>query len=300
MNMKKALMAAALLCALVNFAFAGGGWATGERVVYDGESEVVFTYSGLEGVSARVYQNGTFVGGINTGTAQRRIVTDGSHTFEVRPGVYDSATKQTVEDTTASKTLTVSSLKNRSSVRIVIVKSGDRNVVSEFSLTNAVAIQTQPKPPETPAAQPANKPEPAKPQSPSAPARQIIDLTGQNEFGIVMEMNKTYRLKFYSGDALECIVEAPRAYRSVVITTEGDFDTVLGLSSMIGDIASRPQMAAQLGWHVNGSGVDDISTTNRNARFTFNSVPAGGKLMFRVSEKNDRAGTFILTIQGNQ
>jgi WD40 repeat protein len=181
MNMKKTLMAGAFLCALANFAFAGGGWASDERPVYDGESEVVFTCSGLEGVSARVYQNGTFVGEINTGTSQRRIVTDGSHTFEVRPSIYDSASKQTIGDKTASKTVTVSSRKNRSLVRIVIAKSGGRNVVSELGLTNAVAIQTQPKPQETtPAAQPANKPPPAQAQQISAQDVEIYPQVGRD------------------------------------------------------------------------------------------------------------------------
>ncbi|MDR1074566.1 MAG: hypothetical protein LBL45_13005 [Treponema sp.] len=89
--MKKTVIAAALFCATARFAFAGGGWASDDKPVYDGESEVVFTYSGTEGVSARVYQDGAFVGSLETGTSKRRIVADGSHTFEVRSGVYDAA-----------------------------------------------------------------------------------------------------------------------------------------------------------------------------------------------------------------
>jgi TolB-like protein len=155
MMMKKVFMGTAFLCALANFAFAAGQqWAADDRIVYDGESEVLFSYTGPEGVSARVYRNGNFAGSLNSGETKRLVIADGSHTFDVRPGVYDAATQQTVEDTAASKTVTVSSRKNRSSVRIVIAKSGGRNVVSEFGLKNAVAIQTQPKPPETtPAAQ---------------------------------------------------------------------------------------------------------------------------------------------------
>lgn len=154
------------MCALANLASAGGSWASDDRVAYDGESEVIFTYIGPEGVSVRVYEDGALLGSIDAGTSKRRIVVDGSHTFEARSGVYDAANKRTVEDATTSKKLTVNSRKNRSSVIIIIEKSGSANIVRELNLTNAAAIQTQPKPVED--APPAQTAAPAAPPPGSA------------------------------------------------------------------------------------------------------------------------------------
>jgi hypothetical protein len=50
-------------------AFGTGSWAASDRVVYDGESEIIFDYSGPEWVLARVYQDGTapYPGGFGAG-----------------------------------------------------------------------------------------------------------------------------------------------------------------------------------------------------------------------------------------
>ncbi|MDR3356285.1 MAG: right-handed parallel beta-helix repeat-containing protein [Spirochaetaceae bacterium] len=154
--MKKVFTGIVFLAA-AGAAFGTGSWAASDRVVYDGESEIIFDYSGPEGVLARVYQEGKFVGDIRTGETKRRIVEDGSHNFEVHSGVYDAAKKETVTNP-QSLSLRIDARKNRSSVRVTVSAADGENLVTGLSLSGAVAIQTRPKPP----------PEPAAGQSPPA------------------------------------------------------------------------------------------------------------------------------------
>jgi tetratricopeptide (TPR) repeat protein len=149
--MKKALISIVFL-AVANIVFAGGSmWASSERVVYDGESEIFFSYTGPEGVSARVYEDGTFLGSLSAGEIKRRISNDGSHTIEVRSGVYDAATKKTVESPQSSN-IRINARKNRSTVKITISGTNGQNRITDLSLTGSVAIQTQPKPQQNKAA----------------------------------------------------------------------------------------------------------------------------------------------------
>jgi hypothetical protein len=135
-----------MFLAAANIVFAGGSsWASSNRTVYDGESEILFSYSGPEGVLARVYQNGELLGSLNTGETKRRIVSDGSHTIEVHSGVYDAATKKTVEDPQSSN-IRINARKNRSTIKIAISRINGQNRVTDLALTGTVAIQTQPKP----------------------------------------------------------------------------------------------------------------------------------------------------------
>jgi hypothetical protein len=143
--MQKVLISMVFLAA-VNAVFAGGSsWVSSDRVVYDGESEIFFNYSGPEGVLARVYQNGELLGSLNAGETKRRIVGDGSHTIEVCSGVYNETTKETIEDPQSSN-IRINAWKNRSTVKIVISRINGKNRVTDLSLTGTVAIQTQPKP----------------------------------------------------------------------------------------------------------------------------------------------------------
>jgi hypothetical protein len=142
--MKKALISMVFLAA-ANMLFAGGSsWAPNDRVVYDGESEIFFSYTGPEGVLARVYEDGKLLGSLTPGETKRRIVTDGSHTIRVHSGVYNEATKKTVEDPQSSNIL-IAARKNRSTVKIAISRTNGQNRVRDLALTGAVAIQTQPK-----------------------------------------------------------------------------------------------------------------------------------------------------------
>jgi hypothetical protein len=153
-------------------AFAGGHWAASDRVAYDGESEVLFSYSGPEGVSARVYENGTFIGSLDAGETKRRVIADGSHIYKVVSGVHDAAKKETVEGPHSSS-IRIDARKNRSTVRIVIARVNRENRVTELALTNAVAIQTRPKPQEgSPSAPAAAAVTPTTPATPTAGAAQ--------------------------------------------------------------------------------------------------------------------------------
>ncbi|MDR1219632.1 MAG: penicillin-binding protein activator LpoB [Treponema sp.] len=161
--MKKTLFCACFVTA-ASLAFAGGKWAADETLVYDGESEIIFTYSGPVGVSAIVYEDGSYIGQLSAGTSKRRIVADGNHTFEVRSAVYDAAKKKTMEDVAGAKKLAIDSRKNRSRVSVSISSSNGRNLITGFSLTNTAAISTRPKPEDTdavaaPAARNAAKPD---------------------------------------------------------------------------------------------------------------------------------------------
>jgi tetratricopeptide (TPR) repeat protein len=143
--MKKALIGMMFLAA-ANVVFAGGSrWAPSGKFVYDGESEIIFSYTGPEGVLACVYGDGEFFGTLKTGETERMIVGDGSHTIEVHSGVYNEATKKTVEDPQALS-LRVTARKNRNSVKIAISRTNTQNRVTELTLTNTVAIETLPKP----------------------------------------------------------------------------------------------------------------------------------------------------------
>jgi TolB-like protein len=156
---------------LTAFAFGGGQWAADDRVAYDGESEIVFTYNGPNVVNARVYEDNVYIGSLSPGSSKRKIVTDGSHTFEVRPAVYDSVKKETIENTAGAKKLTITSLKNRGSVSITISSLSRGNTVTDFSLIRTAAITTQPKPQDTDAAS-----APATPAArPAAPADRPAD-----------------------------------------------------------------------------------------------------------------------------
>jgi hypothetical protein len=148
--MKKTFIGIVFLAA-AHVVFAGGSWASSDRIVYDGESEIFLNYTGPEGVLACVYQNGDFLGSLDTGETKRRIVSDGSHTIEVRPGVYDAAAKKTVVSSQSSN-IRINARKNRSTVKIIIVRTNGQNKVTELTLTGAVAIQTQPKPQQNQAA----------------------------------------------------------------------------------------------------------------------------------------------------
>jgi tetratricopeptide (TPR) repeat protein len=143
--MKKAFIGVVFLAAAYT-AFAGGSmWAESDRVVYDGESELFFSYTGPEGVSARVYEDGTFLGSLSAGETKRRITGDGGHTIEVRSGVYNAATEQTVEGP-QSLNLRITARKNRSRIRIAIARTNGQNRVTDLALTDTAAIQTRPKP----------------------------------------------------------------------------------------------------------------------------------------------------------
>jgi hypothetical protein len=151
-------------------AFGNGQWAAADRAAYDGESEVLFSYRGPEGVSARVYEDGTFIGSLNTGETKRRVAADGSHTYRVAGGVYDAATKKTIESPHSSN-IRIDTLKNRSTVRIVIANENGENRVTELALAEAVAIQTRPKPVEGSASAPAAAtPAPTTPTPPAGAA----------------------------------------------------------------------------------------------------------------------------------
>ena len=124
-----------------------GQWAADERAVYDGESEALFSYTGPEGVSARVYRNGNFAGALMPGETKRLVIADGSHTFEVHSGEYDAANKKTVEGAHSAR-LTINAGGNRTTALITIAQADGQNRVTELRVQDTAAIRTQPKPEE--------------------------------------------------------------------------------------------------------------------------------------------------------
>ncbi|MDR3355682.1 MAG: hypothetical protein LBO04_00630 [Spirochaetaceae bacterium] len=144
--MKKVFIGIVFLAASVA-AFGKGGraWAESDRVVYDGESEIIFDYSGPEGVLARVYRDGELVGDIGAGETERWIVEDGTHNVEVHSGVYDTA-KQEKLTNPQSLSLSVEAWGNRSKVRITVSAKGGENIVTGLALEDSVSIYTRTKP----------------------------------------------------------------------------------------------------------------------------------------------------------
>jgi hypothetical protein len=150
----KKLLTGIVFMAAACAAFATGQWAADNRIVYDGESEALFSYTGPEGVGARVYRNGNFAGSLNSGETKRLVIADGIHSFNVRSGVYDAVAKKTVEGA-ASPNISIDAKKNRTTVSITIAAENGQNRVTELRVIDAVAIRTLPKPQEGTASTPA-------------------------------------------------------------------------------------------------------------------------------------------------
>jgi hypothetical protein len=150
--MKRSVLLMALCWGIsVSFVFAGGGteqtrWVSEDSAVYEGQSQVSLAYSGPTDVKARVYQNGEFCGSIASGDTVWQIIADGTHSYEIRPAVPNPSGDGDTEDMAGIKTITITALSNRISLRIRIGNANARNTVTELTQIAKTAITPEIRP----------------------------------------------------------------------------------------------------------------------------------------------------------
>jgi hypothetical protein len=132
---------------LAPYVFAGGGqelWTSDTATVFEGQSEIFFSYFGPTGVKANVYEDNAFIGHIETGQ-KRRIVSDGVHTYEIRPAVTNSSS-QTEEYTMGARKIDITARSNKVSILVRIENKDGKNIVTECTQSEKVTIMTKIKP----------------------------------------------------------------------------------------------------------------------------------------------------------
>ena len=135
-------------------------------------------------------------------------------------------------------------------------------------------------------------------QNSSSPA-DIIDLTSQIQDGYVLEIGKTYRLQFDLLPFKTCIINAPRAYKTIVITTDGNVDTIMMLDA---ETAAEQLNVGMERFNINSSVIDNISENNLNSQITFSNVTVQQLLCFKIVNKNvwGIGDIITVTVQGNR
>jgi hypothetical protein len=125
---------------------AGGGerWASQDDIVYEGNSEISFSYTGPNNVKVKIYDVKTneAYGSINTGDSARLIIADGNYSFEARPVAVDSSSNET-ESQTGSKRLDISVKSQKAIARIKIEYQNSVNTVTEYRITQNSKITPQ-------------------------------------------------------------------------------------------------------------------------------------------------------------
>jgi hypothetical protein len=135
----------------VSFVFAAGGtqggrWVSEDRVVYEGQSQVSLVYSGPTDVKAHVYQNGEFCGSIASGETVWQIISDGTHSYEIRPAVPNPSDNSDTEDMAGLKNINITAMSNRISLRIRIGNANAKNTVTELAQISKTAITPEIRP----------------------------------------------------------------------------------------------------------------------------------------------------------
>jgi uncharacterized protein YwbE len=173
-----------------------------------------------------------------------------------------------------------------------------RDITLDKSGINAILQDLYAKIGQQPPASLASTPAPVQPKPAAPPPAQVIDLTGNN-YGpmepISVQMSKAYRLKFFEDTQwLMVVIENPSGALPIMVWTEGTMDTVLELDTIFSSMKKLMGMPVVTEKDVKIE--DDISSGNKNGRLSFNAVPNGAQLVFRIQKKSSATGTFILRI----